>query len=87
MPLGTDNRWHARYAYERGAERVEAEFIARAWDRREVDTIFGAAGLEVKESWGDFDRQPFTPGSERILVAAELRLHESAARLRNRASP
>lgn len=72
QPFGRDNRWRARYAYQRGQEHVEAEFVARSWDLPEANILLNGYGLELKEIWGDFDRRAFSPDAQRMILIAEL---------------
>jgi hypothetical protein len=60
-------------------QRVEGHFVElteaggvrlRPWSIRyappdELDAMAAAAGLELRERWGDFDRRPFTAECER----------------------
>jgi SAM-dependent methyltransferase len=75
-PIGTGNRWHARYRYsdlERGrvVESLSASFLARAWDPGKMRELFRSCGLTIEEMWGDFDRRPFRSGAPRIVVIAK----------------
>ena len=77
-PIGRNDCWRARYVYRRGvdhgiAEQMDAEFVARAWDPLETRGLLEGCGLDLREMWGDFDRRPFTPGAERIILVAEPR--------------
>jgi SAM-dependent methyltransferase len=73
-PIDRRNLWRASYLYrvrtENGACEKAASFEARAWDPGEVVPLFRSCGLVVEEIWGNFDRDAFTPGSPRIIVAA-----------------
>jgi SAM-dependent methyltransferase len=74
-PAGRRGLWRATYRYRdrpsgRRARTLEASFLARAWDPAEVRPLFAACGLIVEESWGDFRRRPFGPGSDRLIVVA-----------------
>jgi SAM-dependent methyltransferase len=74
IPLDRRNLWRASYLYrvrtENGACEKAASFEARAWDPGEVVPLFQSCGLAVGAIWGNFDMDPFTPGSPRIIVAA-----------------
>jgi SAM-dependent methyltransferase len=76
QPAGPKDVWRARYTYRRwdaAGEAVTATFVARAWDPAAVPSQFAAAGLEVEAVWGDFDRRPFTPEADRIILVARRR--------------
>ena len=67
--------WRAQYAYRdrprRGRERrLTASFAARCWNPSELDSFYADCGLRVEQLWGDWDRRPFTPGANRLLVVA-----------------
>ena len=70
QPFGRNNRWHARYSYRRNAEYVDAEFVARSWDLEEANALSKSCSLQLKQLWGDFDRRPFTPNAERLILVA-----------------
>ena len=79
-PLGTRDLWRARYRYREsraGKEdrTLEASFTARAWNPREVRTLFASCGLAVESLWGDFGRRPFRPGMRRLIIVARPRAH------------
>ena len=71
--------WRAAYRYrDRGArkseKRLEASFLARAWNPREIRRLFRSCGLVVEELWGDFDRGPFRAAtSKKLIVVARRR--------------
>lgn len=74
-PLGTRDLWRARYRYResRAGEEdrgLQASFTARAWNPREVRTLFASCGLAVESLWGDFRRRPFRPGMRRLIIVA-----------------
>jgi SAM-dependent methyltransferase len=74
-PFGAHDRWRARYSYARraqdgSAEQMDAEFFARAWNPPKAKRLFQGCGLDLREMWGDFDRRPFTPEAERVLIVA-----------------
>lgn len=74
-PVGNRELWKARYRYSdrprKGDEtRVEASFMARAWDPAEIRRFFASCGLAVEELWGDFDRRPFSGRARRLVVVA-----------------
>jgi SAM-dependent methyltransferase len=71
QPLGRDNRWRARYSYQHNSDHVDAEFVARSWDLEEAHTLPSSCSLRLKQLWGDFDRRPFTPDAERMILVAE----------------
>ncbi|HEY4228556.1 MAG TPA: class I SAM-dependent methyltransferase [Thermoanaerobaculia bacterium] len=75
FPIGHEDLWHARYRYDDrrddGSECVRtAAFVARAWNPATIRDLFAEAGLEITETWGDFDRRPFRRDSSRLLVTA-----------------
>ncbi len=72
-PIGVHDCWRARYLYREGAELTEAEFVARAWNPLEAGDLLKGCGLELQEMWGDFDRHPFRPDAERMILVAGLR--------------
>ncbi|MGI8771591.1 MAG: class I SAM-dependent methyltransferase [Acidobacteriaceae bacterium] len=74
-PIGSNDCWRARYVYRRGVdhgntEQVNAEFVARSWKPLEAKGLLAGCGLDLREMWGDFDRRPFTPEAERIILVA-----------------
>jgi SAM-dependent methyltransferase len=74
-PLGTRDLWRARYRYResRAGEEdrtLEASLTARAWNPREVRTLFASCGLAVENLWGDFGRRSFRPGMRRLIIVA-----------------
>jgi SAM-dependent methyltransferase len=71
IPIGRDNCWLARYFYQRGERRLDAQFVARSWNLRDANTLFPYCGLELQEVWGDFDGRPFTPDAERMILTAQ----------------
>jgi SAM-dependent methyltransferase len=63
----------ARFEYScRGQALEAASFPARLWSRGELEQRARAAGLRVKQLWGDFDRRPWEPATSPRLIA-ELR--------------
>jgi SAM-dependent methyltransferase len=75
-PFGAHDCWRARYSYRRraqdgSAEQMDAEFFARAWNPLKAKRLFQGCSLDLREMWGDFDRRPFTPEAERILLVAD----------------
>lgn len=77
-PLGARDLWRARYRYReirpgRPERTLAASFTARAWNPREVRTLFASCGLAVENLWGDFGRRPFRPGMRRLIIVARPR--------------
>jgi len=75
LPIGSRQLWRARYRYRErrtgeSARTVEASFVARAWDPRELRREFASCGLTVEQIWGDFEHRPFGGDSTRIIVVA-----------------
>ena len=75
FPIGMKDLWHARYRYRDRTEggsvtRMAAAFLARAWNPSTIRAVFASCGLEIAEMWAGFDREPFSRGASRILVAA-----------------
>lgn len=81
--LVTRSRWHCdpetrrctiRYEYRQG-ERVVARtrFRGRYWTMDEVKERFSLAGLVIEDAWGSYERAPWSPQSEHLLVAARRR--------------
>jgi len=60
----------ARYEVRAEGRTRSTTFRGRYWTREEVDRRFEAAGLSIREVWGDYDRRPWTPDAERLIVAA-----------------
>jgi SAM-dependent methyltransferase len=81
LPGGLEVRetWHcdpearlctASYEYLDKGERVEkASFPARLWSRDELESRAHAAGLEVTNLWGDFDRRPWDRATSPRMIA------------------
>ena len=74
-PTEPGSLWRAQYAYRdrprRGRERqLTASFVARCWNVNDLDSLFADCGLHVEQLWGDWDRRPFTPAAQRLLVVA-----------------
>ncbi|MDQ3809581.1 MAG: class I SAM-dependent methyltransferase [Chloroflexota bacterium] len=56
---------------ERGyLRRTTVELRLRWFTRNELELLLQACGLEVAELYGNYDLEPFGPGSERLLVVA-----------------
>jgi hypothetical protein len=74
-PAGSHDLWRARYRFRdtrsgRRPRTLEATFTARAWNPGEVRALFASCGLRVVHLWGDFDRRPFRPGMNRLIIVA-----------------
>lgn len=79
-PLDVRQRWRcdpdartctATFRYLReGDEVARTTFRGRYWTLEEVERRFPAAGLRVEALWGSYDREPWTPESERMVVVA-----------------
>jgi SAM-dependent methyltransferase len=70
--------WRATYRFSdfrpgKRSRTLEASFLARAWDPRELEPLFEACGLAVEKVWGDFGRHRFLTGSRRLIVVARRR--------------
>jgi len=83
-PVGSQDRWHARYRYSdfvegRPATTLSASFEARAWNPKTLRSVFRSCGLRVEEMWGDFDGRPFSSGASRLVVVARRLSGGSAA--------
>jgi SAM-dependent methyltransferase len=65
---GSD-RWRVTYRYAQGSSVVETETVLRAWTVDEVHRLTDA-GLRVEQLWGDFNEQPFTSSSARMIIVA-----------------
>ena len=79
-PAGRRGLWRATYRYRDSGpgwrpRKLEASFLARAWNHSEIGPLFAACGLAVEEVWGNFRRRPFGPDSERLIVVARRRAH------------
>jgi hypothetical protein len=77
-PLGAQDLWKASYRYcdrcpGTADRKVEASFVARAWDPRKIRRLFASCGLTIDALWGDFDRRPFSRGATRLVVVARRR--------------
>ena len=77
-PFGAQDLWQASYRYRDrrpGAadRKMEASFVARAWDPRKIRTLFSSCDLTIDALWGDFDRRPFARGASRLVVVARRR--------------
>jgi SAM-dependent methyltransferase len=78
-PVGAANLWKASYRYRDrrpGAadRKMEASFVARAWEPRKIRGLFSSCGLTIDALWGDFDRRPFSKGASRLVVVARRRV-------------
>jgi len=65
---------HYRWVTENAAGATVAEDEARTamrwFTRAELESLLELEGFEIREYWGDFDRQPFGEGStEQIILA------------------
>jgi SAM-dependent methyltransferase len=74
-PSGRRDLWRARYRFRdtgagAGGRTLDATFTARAWNPGEVRSLFASCGLRVVNLWGDFDRRPFGPGMNRLIIVA-----------------
>ena len=74
-PAGSRDLWRARYRFRdarpgRRPRTLDATFTARAWNPGEVRALFASCGLRVAHLWGDFDRRPFRPGMNRLIIVA-----------------
>ena len=74
-PAGSRDLWRARYRFRdtrrgRSVRTIEATFTARAWNPGEVRALFASCGLRIVDLWGDFDRRPFRPGMNRLIIVA-----------------
>jgi SAM-dependent methyltransferase len=60
----------ARFEYSRGGKKVGgSDFPARLWSVEELETRAAAAGLEISQLWGDFDRRPWDRETSERLIA------------------
>lgn len=66
-------RCTVRFQYRTGEGEEEALFRGRHWTREEVARRLPAAGLEVEELWGDYDRSPWDEDSPHLIVLARRR--------------
>jgi SAM-dependent methyltransferase len=74
-PAGSRDLWRACYRFRdarrgRKTRTLDATFTARAWNPGEVRALFASCGLRVVDLWGDFDRRPFRPGMNRLIIVA-----------------
>ena len=69
---GDPSVWNARYRYEKNGSVVEVSSVLRSWSPSDV-ALFSTCGLEIESTWGDFDERPFSPTSNRMIIAAKLR--------------
>jgi len=74
-PAGRRDLWRGRYRFRdtrpgRRPSTLDATFKARAWNPGEVRALFASCGLRVTRLWGDFDRRPFRPGMNRLIIVA-----------------
>jgi SAM-dependent methyltransferase len=74
-PAGSRDLWLARYRFRdtgpgRRERKLDATFTARAWNPGEVRALFASCGLRIVHLWGDFDRRPFRPGMNRLIIVA-----------------
>lgn len=74
-PAGGRDLWRARYRFRdtrpgRRPSTLNATFMARAWNPGDVRALFASCGLRVVHLWGDFDRRPFRPGMNRLIIVA-----------------
>jgi SAM-dependent methyltransferase len=75
-PQYTPAHWRVAYHYtEAGGASAQAVFRARAWLPDRIASDLAAAGLRLETLWGDFDRRPFGPASERVIIVATLNPH------------
>lgn len=64
-------RCTARFECRRGGEvAARSVFVGRYWTLEELERRLGAAGLRVDDLWGDYDRGPWSPDSEHLVVMA-----------------
>jgi hypothetical protein len=60
----------ARFEYSRGGRELGgAGFPARLWSVEELESRAAAAGLEIVQLWGDFDRRPWERETSERLIA------------------
>ena len=74
-PAGTRDLWRGRYRFRdirpgRRLSTLDATLLARAWNPGEVRALFASCGLRATHLWGDFDRRPFRPGMNRLIIVA-----------------
>lgn len=58
-----------------GQLEAKASFPSRLWSIGEIEERARAAGLEITETWGDFDRRPWDRATSQRLIV-EMRLVE-----------
>lgn len=67
-------RCTARFVFLRSGEvAARSVFVGRYWTRRELESRLRAAGLRADRLWGDYERGPWTPGSDHLVVRASRR--------------
>ncbi len=87
FPVGGGDLWHARYHYrdrrkDGTVRRLDAAFLARAWDPATIRRLFADCGLEIAALWGDFDRRPLRGDAPRIVAVAHRRGAKEAGEAR-----
>jgi len=64
-------RWHDDRIYIRKGKRVDAPFSVRLYNFTEMKSLLDAAGLDIQACYGDWNAQPFTGESRRMIVVAK----------------
>jgi SAM-dependent methyltransferase len=64
-------RWHDDRIYIRKGKRVDAPFSVRLYNFTEMKRLLDAAGLDIQACYGDWNAQPFTGESRRMIVVAK----------------
>jgi hypothetical protein len=83
---GDDREYRIRRWWNAESKRVEKEIevrrggstaifreSVRAYTSEELSDLFESAGLEVEDTWGDFDGRPAGCDSPRLILLAEKR--------------
>lgn len=60
----------AEYEVRAEGRSRSTTFRGRYWTREEADRRLEAAGLAVREAWGDYGRAAWTPEAEHLIVVA-----------------
>ena len=64
-------RWHNDRIYIREGKRVDAPFSVRLYNFTEIKSLLNAAGLDIQACYGNWNAQPFTGESRRMIVVAK----------------
>ena len=64
-------RWHDDRIYIREGKRADAPFSVRLYNFTEIKSLLDATGLDIRASYGDWNAQPFTGESRRMIVVAK----------------